>query len=168
MGNKKGKKDFNITQKEVGLAIALAALGFVFSAREFLLFLDKQTPLAGLLIYYLVLGTTIYALSHFELVVLGAKIKNLEQVTGLVLITFAFFIVVGWSSGYVQLVTGHAVESVSNVFYQCEDGAVWDLWYNIVGIRDVETARLLAFAVTPFGLALLGGYFATKKPKLLR
>lgn len=132
-------------------------LGFVFSMREYILFLNGLTPLHGLLVYYAVLGGSLFVLSRMDLVVFGFKIRSLTQTLGLMLITFAFFVVVGWSSPYVQYVATGSTAGASVVFYQCEDGAVWYVWSTLLPTLDVEVLRILSFVLTPFLLVLAGG-----------
>jgi len=155
-----------LTEKEVALAVALAVLGFVFSSRQWLLFLDGLNPFQGLIVYYLILYVCLYVLSRLDLVVFGFKIKEPLQTFGLLLITFAFFVCVDWESPYVQFVTGRSVENVSPVLFQAEDGAVWFLWQNAVPWANVETLRLLTYVATPLILALIGGLLVSEKVKL--
>jgi hypothetical protein len=153
---------FKLTEKEITLAIFIAILGFVFSTREFILFLNVLDPIEGLIVYYLILYSMLTLLSYFGLVIFNIKIKNPIQTFGLLLITFAFFITVDWESPYIQLITKGNTENASVIFYQAEDGATWYFWNNIMGIKDIETLRLLTFVFTPFLLCLIGGYLVTR------
>jgi hypothetical protein len=156
---------FSLTGKEVAFAVVLAVLGFLFSTREWLLFADGLNPLAGLLIYYIVLYVFLIVLSKLGLVILGVKIEDFAQTFGLLLMTFAFFIVVDWSSGYVQWVTMGPNSTVSNIFLQCEDGAVYFVWTRVLPFATQEVWRILTYVVTPFFLALAGGVLSSKKLK---
>ncbi|MEM3875274.1 MAG: hypothetical protein QXU45_09120 [Candidatus Bathyarchaeia archaeon] len=155
-----------LTSKEVMLAIAFALLGFALSSRQWILFLDSLNPLQGLIVYYVIIFTSIFVLSRMDLVVLGFKIRGVKQTLGLTLITFAFFIIVDWESPYIQAVTGRSVEAVSPVYFQCEDGAVWYAWSQLLPMAPVETLRLLTYVFTPLLLALLGGFLVSEKVKL--
>jgi len=157
---RKGK--FAITSKEFLLAVSLAVMGLVFSTREWILYLNSLNPIQGLLIYYIILYSSLIVLSKMGLVVFNIKIKNPIQTFGLLLITFAFFITVDWESPYVQLITKGNIEQASNVFYESEDGAIWFFWTNVVGVKDVETARWLTFVITPFILTLVGAFLVSK------
>ena len=157
---RKGK--FAITSKEFLLAVSLAVMGLVFSMREWILYLNSLNPIQGLLIYYIILYSSLIVLSKMGLVVFNIKIKNPIQTFGLLLITFAFFIIVDWESPYVQLITKGNIEQASNVFYESEDGAIWFFWTNVVGVKDVETARWLTFVITPFILVLVGAFLVSK------
>lgn len=144
-----------LTRKEIGLAAMIAGMGFVFSARPWLLFLDRQTPIAGLLVYYGVVYVAFFLLSKVGLAVFGHAIKDPVQLLGLVLISFAFFITIDWESPYVQEVTGHAGD-VSGIYFQAEDGAVWYAWQQ-AGILDTGRLRFLTYVLTPFLAAIVGG-----------
>jgi hypothetical protein len=130
-------------------------MGFIFSSRGFILSLDKLSPLNGLIIYYIILYSSLYFLSRLGLTVFGIKIFAPAQMVGLLLITFAFFIVVDWESSYINIVTRGSAENISPVYFQSEDGSVWSLWSSVT--KDVEALRLLTYVVTPFLLALAGG-----------
>jgi hypothetical protein len=159
----------DLTEKEVSLAVALAVLGFALSSRQWLLFLDCLNPFEGLIVYYLILYVSLYILSRLDLVVFGVTIKEPLQTFGLLLITFAFFIVVDWESPYVQLATRGSIETVGNitpVLFQSEDGATWFLWQQAFPWLDIETLRILTYVVTPLVLALIGGLLVSEKVKL--
>jgi hypothetical protein len=155
-----------LTLREVSLAVAIAVLGFAFSAREWLLFLDSLDPFKGLIVYYVILYVCLYILSRLDLVVFGFKIKDAMQTLGLLMITFAFFICVDWESPYVQFATGRNVEGISPVLFQSEDGAVWFLWQSALPWLSVDALRLLTYVVTPLLLALVGGLLVSGKVQL--
>ena len=155
----------DITAREVALAVVFAVIGITTTMRPFLMFLAGLNPLYGLILYYAILYVCLVALSKFELVIFGIKIKNLAQTLGVLLITFAFFMVISWTSGYVQYVTTGSFVGASPVFLQSEDGAVFWIWQMLLPAADVEVWRLLTYAVTPFLLTLTGGVLASKKVK---
>jgi hypothetical protein len=157
----KHRTRFNVTSKELSLAVAFAVMGFAFSTRTWLLFLNGLNPLGGLIVYYLVLYGSLYALSHMGLVLFGVKIDKPLQTLGLLMITFAFFITVDWTSQWGAVVTS---THVSNIFLQDEDGVVFWAWNLLVS--NLELCRILAFVVTPFLLALGGGALISKKVRL--
>lgn len=152
-----------LTSREIYFAAAIAVLGFVFSMREFLLFLNTLNPIEGLVVYYIILFASLFVLSKFGLTIFNVKIGNLQQILGLTLLTFSFFIVVGWTSSYIQYVTQGTLEGASVLFYQCEDGAVFYTFNNVLKIPDIEISRLLTYVATPFVLGLVGGLLTTKK-----
>ena len=156
--------DFEITSKEFLLVAVLALMGFAFSSRPWLLYMNTLDPFQGLLIYYIIMYTSLYVLSWAGLVIYNIRIENPIQVFGLLLITFAFFITVDWESQWVQYVTKGNVEMASPVFYQSEDGATLFLWSKVYPIapENMETLRLLTYVVTPFLLALAGAMLVVK------
>jgi hypothetical protein len=145
--------DFEITKEELALVIVITFLGFAFSLRQFVLFLDSLNPFTGLIIYYIILYFSLYALSKLGLVIWKIRIKSPLQVLGALLITMAFFITVDWESPWVQYVTNRTTD-VSNVLYQSEDGAFWYLWSFLT--NNFEVLRILTYVVTPFVLTLVG------------
>jgi len=135
-------------------------MGFAFSTRQWLLFLNQRTPVEGLTIYYIILYGSLLVLSRMGLVVFGLKIDDPIKTFGLLLITFAFFITVNFENPYVQLVTMGNTQGASPVFYGSEDGAVWFLVSQFVS--DIWLCRMLTFVVTPFLLTVLNVYMASK------
>lgn len=149
---------FKITIEEIMFALFIAFLGFIFSLREFIIFLDTLNPIQGLLLYYLILYSCLLLLSKLGLVIYKFELRNPLQILGALLITFAFFIIVGWESQYIQIVTNRSIDekAISNVYFQCEDGATWWFWQNVMKVSDVEHLRLLTYVITPFVLSLVG------------
>jgi hypothetical protein len=146
--------DLEITKEELALVLVITVMGFVFSMRSWILFLDSLNPFTGLIVYYVILYFSLYALSKMGLVIWKIRIKSALQVFGALLITMAFFITVDWESPWVQYVTGRAGADVSNVLYQAEDGAFWYLWSFLTS--NFEVLRILTYVVTPFVLTLIG------------
>jgi hypothetical protein len=146
--------DLEITREELALVLVITVMGFVFSMRPWILFLDSLNPFTGLIVYYIILYITLYVLSKMGLVIWKIRIKTPLQVLGCLLITMAFFITVDWESPWIQYVTGRASADVSNVLYQSEDGAFWYLWSFLT--NNFEVLRILTYVITPFVLTLIG------------
>lgn len=161
----RGKK-LSLTSNEFLLAVAIAFMGFMFSTRTWLLFLNGLSPFSGLVVYYVVLYASLAVLSKMGLVVFGFRIKDPMQTLGLMMITFSFFVVVNWSSQWVQYVTTGSYQGVSVVFLQSEDGAIWSLWSNLLPLAGDFTIRILSFVVSPFLLTVTGSYLVQRKVKL--
>ena len=162
-------KGFKLQNREIALACAIAALSLLFTLRPVLLFLNTLNPFIGMIIYYVVLYGCLLILGHFGLTIVNTKIKKPLQTFGLLLITFAFFIGVGLSSAYIQYETTGSVQGASPIYYQCEDGAVVWLWTLFIPLTSSFNATLvwiLAYGLTPFMLALVGGLLALDKPRL--
>ena len=141
-------------------------MGFVASSRGVILFLNSLNPFQGLLVYYLILYSSLYVLSKMDLVIFGFKIDNPLQTLGLLLITFSFFITVNWESAYVQYISTGSFGGTSTVFLQSEDGATFWFWSTMFPSAEVEFLRILTFVVTPFVLTIIGSLFVSKKIEL--
>lgn len=157
---------YKLTKRELGLAIALAALGFILSSRSWIQWLDQLTPLEGFIVYYIILYACLYVLSRLDLVVFGVRIKDPIQTLGLLMLTFAFFICVDWESPWVDVVTRGGYVNISSVHYQAEDGAAWWFWQQMMPSADFETLRIMTYVVTPLILGVLGGLLTRGKPRL--
>lgn len=155
-----------ITKHEFMLALSIGVMGFVFSTRAWLMFLAGLNPLEGFIVYYILLYSTLFVLSKMGLVVFGLRIKSVTQTFGLLLLAFAFFATINFESAYVQIVTMGPDMLASPLYAQCEDGLLWWLWHDIIGIQDPETARIIALSVSPFFIALLGLAFTSGKVRL--
>ena len=149
----------------VKTAITFAILGYIFSARSFILFLNSLNPFQGLLFYYLQLFVTLEVLQYFGLVIGGIKMESWTQTIGELLIVFAFFILVDQESEWVAQVVGESEGKKKDypvIYTQAEDGAVYYLWTTYV-TKNHETARILTFVVTPAILVMLGLYLTGGK-----
>jgi hypothetical protein len=155
-----------LESREIKLAVILGILGFIFSMRAWIMFLDKQTVLVGFLIYYGILYITLLILSKLGFVMLGKKVGNWKQSMGILLIMFSFFIIFNWESPYVNLVAKGNIDNVSPIYFQAEDGITWSFYQDTLGVKDIETNRLLTFVLTPTITGLLGGYLLMNKPKV--
>jgi hypothetical protein len=155
------KHKLKLTVKEFSLAIILAVMGLLFSTRGFIKFLDSVPVVVNFIIYYIILYSALFVLSKLGLTIFGFKIHHPLQTFGLLLITFAFFITVDWESPYVNIVTHGSAENVSRVYFGAEDGVTWSFW-EWVGVQSASFNRWLTYVVTPFFMALIGGYFVSK------
>lgn len=141
-------------------AIAFAIIGYIFSSRAFILFLNKLNPFQGLLFYYLQLFITLEVLQYFGLIIGGVKMQSFTQTLGELMIVFAFFILVDQESAWVAYVIGEDEGKKKDfpvVYTQAEDGATYYLWNTYV-TKDPDTARMLTFVLTPAILVALGLY----------
>jgi len=151
-----------ITKEEMFLAVALAIGGFILSSREFILWLNQYNPLQSLFIYYLMMYSALYVLAKFGLVIYKFKIDSPTKVLGLMMITFAFFIIIDWESCYINEVITGSCSNMSNIYFGSEDGATWWFWSVYMGITNIEYLRLLTYVFTPFALSLLGAYLVSE------
>jgi len=162
----------------VWFPLAFALMGYLFSSRPIILFMNTLNPLQGLVVYYVIIFVTLEILQLFGLIIGGVRMASLRQTLGEVLIIFAFFVIVDWESGWVQDVVaedrtrrgvpahtsadtsttlGNQALECPNVYLQAEDGAVYYLMNTYVS-SNKEVARLLSFVVVPAVLALAGLY----------
>ena len=135
--------------------LVLGFLGFIFSSRPWILFLDSHSPPVGLGFYYMILFVAILFLQHIGLIVAKMPFDSISHAIGTLLIIFSFFIVFDWESLYINQVTNQHNTDVSNVYLQSEDGAVYYVWYNMMNL-SIEQDRLMTYVVTPIILSILG------------
>jgi hypothetical protein len=141
-------------------AAAFAIFGYLFSSRQFILFLNQLNPFQGLMFYYIQLFVTLEILQYFGLVIGGIKIQSFFQTIGELMIVFAFFILVNQESGWVAYIIGEHEGKKKDypvVYTQSEDGAVYYLWSTYV-TSNPDTARFLTFIITPIVLVAVGLY----------
>lgn len=154
----------------LGLPIIFAILGLIFSTRVWLKFLNKQNPLKGLLIYYIVLIITIIILQSFGLVIGQTKFNSFKHTIGTILIIFSFFIIIDWTSCYTNEITQGQCDtehSISQIYLQSEDGATYWLWSKVFKGKDkIQIRRIMTFVITPFILTLIGTMLITSKVSL--
>lgn len=162
----------------VWFPLAFAAMGYLFSSRPVLLFMNTLNPLQGLVVYYVIIFMTLEVLQLFGLIIGGVPMASLRQTLGEVMIIFAYFVIVDWESAWVQDVVaedrkrrgvpvhtsddksttlGNQALECPNVYLQAEDGAVYYLMNTYVSANK-EVARILSFVVVPAVLAFVGLY----------
>lgn len=149
----------------VRTALLFAILGYVFSSRRLIQFLNSMNPLQGLLFYYVQLFVTLEVLQYFGLIIGGVKMQSVVQTIGELMIVFAFFIIVDQESEWVAYVIGEQEGKKKDypvLYTQSEDGAVYYLWSTYV-TSNPDTARLLTFVVTPAVLVAIGLYLTGGK-----
>lgn len=145
-------------------ALTFALLGYIFSSRYFILFLNQLDPIQGLVFYYFQIFVTLEVLQYFGLVIGGVKMTSITQTIGELLMIFAFFIIVDNESEWIQVVVGEEKKEKQNcpkVYLQAEDGATYYFWKTLTGASP-DVLRILTFVVTPallvsIGLFLTGG-----------
>lgn len=141
------------------LPLVFAAIGFLYTTRRFVGFMNQRSPLTGLLIYYGAVTLTVVLLQCSGLVVNGKSMDGPLTTVGIVLIAFSFFIIFNQTSCYVNEVTtgGCDPNKVTPILFQSEDGAVYYLWSKAFpGEKHLHTRRVLTYVVTPLLLTLLG------------
>ena len=132
---------FKLTGQEILLALVVGLMGFFLTIRQFILFMNSMNPLVGFTIYEVILFLILYVLGRGGLVIFKTQIKSLMQTLGLYLITFAMFITIDWTSGYIQYVCTGNFAGVSSVYMQSEDGVTWYLWSLIIPTTSALASR---------------------------
>jgi len=145
-----------LNRRDVALAVAIGVIGYVFSMRVWILFLSSLDSVSGFVMYYIVLYGILIVLSRMKLIIFAPKVGNLRGTLGVVLLTFALFATINWTNPYVQYMTTGNLTGASSVFYQAEDGLCWTFTTQILGIVNIELARIFAFSIVPALVALLG------------
>lgn len=143
------------------LPMAFAILGFIFSTRKWILFMDSLNPFVGLIVYYTILTLVVIMLEYFGLIIAGIKFDSISHTIGTMLIIFSFFITVDWESCYINTVTKGSCDNISDIYLQSEDGAVYWLWSNL--FKDLQTLRIMTYVVTPILLTFIGTLLITEK-----
>lgn len=146
------------------LPIIFGLLGYFFSTRAWILFMDKLSPFYGLIVYYVILLIVILVLEHAGLVIGNISFADISHTFGAILIVFSFFILIRWESCYVNYVAKGHCRDVSNIYMQSEDGTVYYLWHKLT--NNHEMTRLLTYVFTPFILSFIGVHLITDKISL--
>jgi len=131
-------------------------MGFLFSTRDWLLFLNGLNVWQGFLVYYIVFYGTLLALAKLDLIVFKFNVSDIQGTFGLLLVFFAIAATINWTNPYIQWVMTGSFSGATGIFYQAEDGVCWMLANQVLGIQDVEKARLVAFSVIPAIVAFIG------------
>lgn len=159
------KTNFTITWQELAFVISIALLGFLFSSKGILVFLDEMPVIVGFAIYEIILYGYLFLMSRIGILTWHKKKLNALQVFGAFLITSSFFLVVNLENPYVQYETRGSFTTASNVYFGTEDGITWSLWSAIFPTTtaiNILIDRILTFIITPIILSLAGVYLVEK------
>ena len=138
-------------------------MGFFLTIRQFLLVYERDESACRLRYLRGHPSLILYVLGRGGLVIFKTQIKSLAQTIGLYLITFAIFITIDWTSGYIQYITAGSFAGVNNIYVQSEDGVTWDTWCLIFPAASaIEAVHMLTYVVTPICLCLMGAYLVKK------
>ena len=158
-------------QEMFALPCAFALIGYLFTTKKMILFLNTLTPFQGLLFYYFQLFTIINVLQCFGLVIGSYKMTTISQSIGELLIIFSFFIIVNFESYFVQWSVDSNTKKDENkskncttIYLQSEDGATYDLVDGY--LNNPPLSRIITFIVVPFVLTFLGTQLITHKISL--
>ena len=138
------------------LAASMAALGFVFTSRPWLQWLNTLSPEIGLFVKHLLILLSIVLLSSLDP---SIKFVHHRQVIGVLLIYVSFVMIFNYQSDWVQ------DANAEDVGDQTLDGAMYRRSREVLKLSP-EVSRLLTFVVVPFLLVLVGSRFVHPGQKL--
>ena len=140
------------------IPFALGIIGYVFTIKPWLLFMDKLDPFIGLIVYYIILTFTITIIQFLGMSIGGIDYNYniVNYTTGLLFIIFSFNLVTSWQSCYINEITKGNCDNVSSIFLHTEDGATYYLLSNI--IKNQEIKRIATYVITPFVFSFIGIY----------
>ncbi len=151
---------------DLRMPLVFAIMGYLFSTRKFILFMDRLNPLNGLIVYYSILLSALLVLEYFGLIIAGIEFNTTWHSIGSILIIFSFFITIEFESCHANMITkGHCdSNAMSNIYIQSEDGAMYWIWSHFT--KNFEALRWLTYVITPFVLSLIGSLMITQKVQI--
>jgi hypothetical protein len=64
-----------LVNRDVKLALLIGIIGYLFSSRTWLLFMNKLNPLEGTIVYYVIIYAGLYGLAKLGLSMFGFRIS---------------------------------------------------------------------------------------------
>ena len=122
------------SQFVVRVMLGLALMGFLVAYKNFIVFMNKLNPLQGLVIWYGLLAMALLIIFHGRTVAIagvGSRSLGLLEVAAILMVVWAFQIVLGVESPWAAYASGKNPEQVPNVIYQSEDGVTYTFLYNL-------------------------------------
>lgn len=127
------------------LALAIATVGFIFTSRPWLRWLNTLSPEVGLLVKNIIIFSVVYGIHVF----VGGVEKPHVQALGILLIYMSLNIVFNYQSRWIEEAGTPEVEK------QTPDGATYERMRETLGMSP-DTARIFTFVVVPFILVFIG------------
>ena len=137
--------------RHLKLAAAFGLIGFVFTSRPWLQWLNKLSPEMGFIVKSVIIFVLAIILQGLDVIV---KIDH-RQTLGIILVYTAFVIIFNYQSKWIE-----DAES-PNVELQTADGIVYHRSRKLLNL-DPETARLFTFVLVPFIMVIIGSAFIRK------
>ena len=131
--------------KNLQLASAIAAAGFIFTSRPWLKMLNRLSPETGLIIKNILIFLIVYGLHVF----VGVVGKPHVQALGILLVYIGFTMVFNYQSRWIEEAGAPEVEK------QTPDGATYERARTTLGLSS-DSARIFTFVFVPFVLVLIG------------
>jgi hypothetical protein len=139
------------------LAVAFAIMGYIFTNRTWLLWLNTLAPEIAILVKHFVIFCLIFLLDYIDP---SIKLQYQRQALGALFIYMAFVIIFDYQSEWIKEV------GASNVGdHQTIDGVLYHRSREILNL-DPELARILVFTVAPFTLVFLGSQLVRTGQKI--
>ena len=153
-----------IEKQELLLAVLLAGIGFVFSTRQFMVWLNGAPLQISLLAWYIfIFAVTYILLNRIGITVGRTSINGGMKTFGLMLVLFSFFIVTNWGESCWSDIVRKGACDLPGAVKSSEDGVVWNFWETTGKVSNPDTNRILTYVITPFGLALAGAWLVSGK-----
>jgi len=128
------------------LAATFAVLGFVFTSKQWLQWLNKYNPETGIIIKHTVILLSIYILAWSDPYI---KFVHHHQAIGVLLLYVTFVMIFNYQSGWIKDIKAENVEE------QTIDGVVYHRSKQILNIEP-QMARIVSFVIIPFILVIFG------------
>ena len=143
---------------KLALPFAFGLIGYFFTSKLWLFFINSFNPTIGLIIYYIIITFVVKILECYHLIISSKQIVYNSQTIGIILIFYAYWILLSWQSCYLTEIQGKTCESqnLSNIYLQSEDGALYYFFNHFT--NNMEISRWLTYVVTPMILAGIGFY----------
>ncbi len=138
------------------LAATIAILGFIFTSKQWLQWLNKYSPETGLIIKHAVILLSIYILAWSDPYI---KFAHHHQALGVLLLYITFVMIFNYQSGWIKDI------KVENVEEQTFDGVVYHRSKQILNVEP-NTARIISFVIIPFILVVFGSKLIHHKQKI--
>lgn len=127
-----GRRDSKGFALRVMLGIAM--IGCLIAWRDFIVFMNKLNPLQGLIIWYGLFACALLMIFGGRTVTIsgvGSRTIGLLEVAAVLMVYWAFRIVVGVESPWAAQATEMRPETVPPVMYQSEDGVTYSAAYSL-------------------------------------
>lgn len=135
------------------LASVIALIGFVFTSRPWLQWLNTLGPEVGLFIKHAIILTCIFVLARVDPRI---KFAHHGQAVGVLILYVAFVMIFNYQSDWIQ------DAKADNVGDQTIDGAIYHRSRETLKLSP-EVSRMLTFVVIPFILVLVGSRLVNGK-----
>ena len=138
------------------LAFAFAVMGFIFTSRTWLQWLNTFNPETGLALKHIAILMAIIIINYLDT---SIKLEYKTGALGIFLVYMAFMIIFNYQSKWVE------EAGSSNVQDQTPDGVLYLRSRTNLNLNP-EVARIVTFVLVPFVLAFIGSRLLRRGQKL--